>query len=434
MTRFDALLERFARPEDRTLLQHGAGWRGRARLIARISLRYFWVYLILLLLSFVWVAASGMDVYHRTEMPQFCGTCHEMGHNFDTWAASRHGTIKCIDCHAKPGFSGWVQAKMGGMAQLYTHLTATSIKDIHLEQRHRDTLTANCVRCHTETARAVDRYSRVMAHKRHGELGVQCIKCHGANIAHPSPQEAKIPKGGQVDTANCFKCHNGKSVISQKTAFDASAEATCQKCHPDTAFAKDHGGSGSGCLDCHEKGVGKTHYQLDKQNQGALCAKCHDLPKNLNSTHKPFKDGKCSECHRVMVPAYLFRTGPKPDMAFCLRCHDDIAKAVGTAEPAKATPFAEAQKDLHHSHAEDIGRLPELCTRCHAGHGSDAPKALIHLRTVEKDGPPGVYTATPTGGSCNGACHDNDLRRYDRNGTKPEPPPPAPEPGAEATP
>jgi cytochrome c nitrite reductase small subunit len=431
MTRFDSFLERLAgTPKAQHAdLAHMPAWRRRARLIARISLRFFWVYLLLLMATTVWVGAAGMDVYHRTEMPQFCNSCHEMGHNFDTWSDSRHGSIRCIDCHARPGISGYVQAKIAGTLQLYTHLTAKTIDDIHLEKRHEDIVSENCVRCHPETARAADRHNRVMAHKRHGELGLACVICHSAAVAHPDATQAKDKLAGIVETKKCFECHDGKhaqgvTLDKPKVAFAATAKESCEKCHPDATFGKEHGG-GSECLDCHEVRPGQTHFQMDKQNQGALCAKCHDTPTGAKSTHKPFAQGKCGDCHRVMAPAYLFRFGPTPDENFCLRCHEDVAGALAMPNATTLTQFADGKDDRHRQHADDIGRSPDWCLKCHAGHSSGAERAMLHPKADDKDAAPGVYTATATGGQCTGACHDGDDKQYDRTVRKLAAPVPA---------
>lgn len=418
----DSFLLRLAHPRDHALLQAG-GLTARLRLVARISLRFFWIYLLLMGSATLWVAASGMDVYHRTEMPEFCVSCHEMGHNFESWEGSRHGTIRCIDCHARPGLVGYAQAKLSGMAQLYTHITATKIEGIHLEQHHKDIVSDNCIRCHTETARAADRHNRIMAHKRHGELGLQCVTCHTGAVAHPTPKEAKDPLAGLVETKTCFECHDGKTKQGptpelEKVAFAATSQESCQKCHPDSKWGNEHGG-GTECLECHEVAKGNLHFQMNKQDQSQICAKCHDPPEDLKSTHKPFAQNKCGDCHRVMAPAYLFRFGPKPDQAFCFRCHEDVAGALALPTATTLTQFADGKVDFHRQHADDIGSTPGLCLKCHGGHGSTADHALLLLKPEDKDGEPGVFTRTPTGGTCTGACHDEDTVAYDRGGKKP---------------
>lgn len=399
----------------------------RLRVVARIALRYSAIYVSLLMLAFVWVATSGMDVYHRTEGPEFCNACHEMNPNFKTWANSRHGNIKCVDCHARPGFSGWIQAKMAGTAQLVSHLSAESIEDIHLLQHHKEIVSENCQRCHEDSARIADRRGRAIAHKRHGELNVACIECHSGNVAHPTEEEAKHPVRGLVEVAACFKCHDGKNSFQSpqgpRVAFAAVDEKSCEKCHPDSKSALEHGKDDpkttqrKPCLDCHEQAPSGTHYAMDRKDQGKLCAKCHEPEKKAEfaSVHEPFAKGKCDECHKVMASAYLFRDGPKVSKAFCLGCHDNVAGALALPQATTKTMFADGATDLHRSHADDASDEGErLCLACHAPHGSKATRGLVHLRPDGDGAEPGTFTATATGGTCGGSCHDGDDRTYDR--------------------
>lgn len=434
---FDKLLVKLARPRDVAAVAESAGMTRRLRLIARVTLRFFWAYLLLVLGSLVWTGAAGMDVYHRTEMPEFCHTCHEMGANFKTWSNSRHESIKCIDCHARPGIGGWLAAKTAGLWQLYTHVTAKDIKDIKLGERHEHIVSDNCQRCHRDTARSKDRRTRAIAHTRHTELGIACTACHSGNVAHPNDIQAKDPVAGLVDTGTCFECHDGGRRYGEAVAFNANREANCTRCHPDAVFATEHfAGDKSGkhrkpCLDCHERATADAHFSLAKQSTERLCARCHDADPALQSRHKPFADGQCSQCHRVMVPAFLFANGPKPDRAFCLSCHDGMAAAL--AAPVTATVLDELPRiklpmqasltldddddELHKSHLDDIGDSPQVCGRCHAGHGGHSQRGLIRLKG--DDGELGTHKATATGGTCTGACHDDEVKNYRRRAMVP---------------
>lgn len=421
----DRLLGRLASAEDRALLEKPT-LRVRMRVLARTTARYFWLYLVLLVASLAWVSASGMDVYHKTESPEFCSGCHEMGINFDTWANSRHHSIRCIDCHAKPGLTGWVAAKAGGVAQLYTHLTAKSINvdEIELKQKHMDIVSDNCGRCHTGATRLTERDGRRIAHDKHAEAGVACIQCHTGRVAHPDAKDAKITFVGLADTDTCFKCHDGKTTFAGTKGpikvFGTGDETACKNCHPDSIHAQAHFGDKAAgkkpCLDCHEhKDGAQRHYLMDHVNQGKLCGKCHEPNKQTASIHKPYAEGKCDTCHQVMAPGFLFRGQPKANQAFCLSCHGDVAKAIGLAQPATLTNFRDGDSDLHASHAKDASdRGDRLCLSCHDGHASGAAKAMIFLRGVD-GGEPGKFEAKPTGGSCTGSCHDDGMS-YDRSG------------------
>lgn len=441
MKRIDRIIGYLASPEDKALLEQPTMTR-RLRVIARTGLRYLWLYAILLVVSIAWVGAAGNVVYHKTESPEMCKGCHEMGVNFKTWANSRHHAIKCVDCHANPGIAGWVAAKTGGLVQLYTHITVAKVEhdDIELKPVHEDIVSRNCARCHTGSARVSERAGRRLAHARHTEVGVACIDCHSGRVAHPSPQDSTNTYVGLADTDTCFKCHDGKHKIDGPkgvvTAFGLNDEGSCTKCHPDAQHAVDHFGNDprskarKPCLECHEHKEGGRHYLLDHNNLTPLCSKCHEKLKesaSFVSKHKPFADGKCNTCHQVMAPAYLFKDGPKPTKAFCLSCHENIAGALALPKATTVTSFNNDGADLHASHASDASDQGEgLCLACHDGHGSGASRAMIFLRPAEKGGQPGKYIGTPSGGTCQGSCHDEVGNTYNRAGSKPAEPAAAP--------
>ena len=369
MGRFDRLLYRVAQPVDKAALRARPGLGTTLAVIARVALRFFPLYIAALVLGLVLSLGAGADIYHRTEMPRFCGACHEMDTNFDAWAQSQHGGITCVDCHARPGLSGWVAAKAAGTSQLLTHFTADSIEDIRLEQHHKDIVSANCQRCHEGAARLNERDGLIISHERHAELGLQCVSCHAGNIAHPdTAKETEAKPAGLVDLALCFKCHDGEQTIKDKTAFAATDEQRCDTCHPDSRLALQHGADTSAgqhrkpCLDCHDHTEGR-HYQMDPKNEAALCRKCHDAPKGLQSKHKPFAEQRCSLCHRVMSPSHLYRTGPRPTAAFCLGCHDELARtltAKGTFVPTGFATWSQPDDDdvdLHRSHGGERARV-----------------------------------------------------------------------------
>lgn len=274
-----------------------------------------------------------------------------------------------------------------------------------------------------------------MAHGRHQQLGIGCVACHSGNVAHPTEGEATDPVAGLVEVATCFKCHDGGHRYGDAVAFATSDERHCAKCHPDASFAQAHfEGDKSGkrhkpCLDCHQAGKDEAHYAMAKADLPKMCARCHEPTKDVASTHKPYKDGDCATCHQVMVPAFLFKVGPKADKAFCLSCHDGMAlalappatattctdcrpKAVRMAVQASLTIGDDGDLDLHRDHIDNIGDNPQVCRSCHAGHGGASARGLIRLRGDDDE--PGTHTATEGGGSCTGACHDDDTVEYQR--------------------
>ena len=390
----------------------------RLRVVARIALRFFWVYVAVLVFTLVITVSSGMDIYHRTEVPQFCNSCHEMSGNFESWKVSRHESVLCIDCHARPGLTGWLAAKAGGMRQLVTHFTAENIEDIHLGEDHLTIVSDNCQRCHPEASRLEEREGIRVPHKEHFALGVKCAVCHDGKFTHPK-EAAHVGVRGLVDVGQCYRCHDGKTQVSGKTAFDASSEKECSRCHRDAALALQHGADepggdgGLGCLDCHERSEDE-HFPIPEPHVAKLCSQCHETEATFASNHEPFKEGDCQSCHLVMSPAHLFRVGSKPTNTLCFSCHEQMKELLDAKEPTKLSAFRDGKTDLHREHKEYVGDESEAwCLACHSPHGSASPRAMVAIHTLDDKPEGGKYTAgEKKGGSCSGACHGDDEMEY----------------------
>jgi len=443
---FGRILRRFASEEDRKLLNEKSGMRIRFGVMARVARRYVWVYVAVLVTAGIVTVASGMDIYHRTEGAQFCGSCHEMQHNFATWQASHHKDIRCVDCHANPGLSGWLSAKLGGVRQLGKHITAAKIDDIHMKDIHRQVVNNNCSRCHKDAVKNKDIRGIRIAHAKHRKLTKNCISCHTRAFAHPDPKgkmaankskaaaktiAKKIAKSGastgavmdyeppvstRVETRACHNCHDGKSKLGKTVAFAAVDAKNCQKCHMDTKMANSHGGDEHTCKSCHSVSKGNKHFAFSKKEAVKICAKCHEFKETLASAHKPFKTGQCLSCHRVMRPQQLHLTSAKPSAQTCLSCHKKLqAKLKKGAK--ELTGFADDDSDLHREHLEQLGKDQAWCLKCHNAHGSQKAKFLLSFKLTDeekKEGGDAVFTAAAKGGSCKGGCHGEDSAEYTR--------------------
>lgn len=424
MLSFTSLLKRLASKRDKELLEKNPSVGTHLRVLGRVGLRYWWAYLILLIALAASTVSAGMDVYHRTEQPEFCGACHEMSPNVGTWSASRHKDITCADCHAKPGLSGWVQAKAAGVKQLKVHFTAASIDNIKLEDRQHEIINGNCRRCHLGVARLGERLGLGVSHRQHLESGLECITCHTGAFTHPRPPatDGGTPDGGAgpahleqrfVDVKQCYGCHDGEQKAGQKVAFAASDEKNCLKCHPDADQALAHGAKHKSaatrkpCLDCHDALDGGTAHFVTGP-VAPICAKCHEKEAH-ESKHSPYKKNECGECHRVMSPAHLYEVGPRMTNQLCLGCHDELAKLLEERNPAKpGGPFQLEGKDLHHAHKAKLDEVRnDWCLDCHHPHGSAAEFALLRMRQYDDFKKPQAYTvADEGGGRCEGGCHE----------------------------
>lgn len=423
MKRLDRLLHRFASNDDRALLEGRPGFRTRLLVSVHLARRYIWAFGIVVAIALIATVASGMDIYHRTEMPRFCRACHEMSPNFASWERSVHQKTKCVDCHARPGLSGWAAAKASGLRQLFSHFRAKSTADIkaHMGDHHKALVEENCKRCHRRAARIKEKKTVAVAHKRHLDVGLNCIECHSRAIAHPAPR--KEGKQGKKENplfaaADCHACHDGKHRRGKAVAFSATEEARCTKCHLDAKAANSHGGDDHKCTDCHEAQKGRHYAYADKPVR-EICAKCHDTAETTYaSAHKAVGEGRCGDCHQVMSPTHLYKTASAPSANGCLSCHRKLAALLKGRPEKLVSSFSDGDDDLHVSHAGELGKEAYWCKRCHEAHGSDATVGLVSFRRAkdEKEGAASkqAFTASKDGGQCKTACHEDDTMEYTR--------------------
>lgn len=407
------LVRWLASPADRSLLDQRPPLATRFRIVARIGLKHIKIYLFLLVLGLVMTLSSGMDIYHRTEVPQFCGACHEMGPNFASWQVSLHSSITCVDCHAKPGFTGWMEAKLGGTRQLLIHFNAESLEEIEVEAAQRRTIADNCQRCHPGAARLDERSGIAMSHERHFESGISCLECHTRRFAHPEvgPEGAAevAAKPLRADRTSCWKCHDGKHEFGTTVAFDSSNEESCVRCHPDAELGNKHAGGDFACSDCHASREGE-HHPFSRDKVGAeICSACHDLETDLVSQHRHYREGKCLACHSAMSPPHLYRTGPEPEPGTCFACHEEMADLVGGKAGVPPRRFSNGDLDLHGLHGEILDDGGLWCRSCHSPHGSKAPVAMIRLSSDGGTEEDGTFEATAQGGKCTGPCHEEGV-------------------------
>jgi len=332
--------------------------------------------------------------------------------NFKSWEISRHKSIKCVDCHAREGILGYVQAKLGGVRQLIKHISADTIDDIHVNEKQQGIISDNCRRCHESTARIPERPDILISHKRHLEIGVDCVKCHSSVFAHPREDSGEA-SALLAETGACMNCHNGKNFNESLIAFDATRGESCSRCHPDAKLALNHGGMEQTCGDCHEA-TEERHFSYSDENVSKICSTCHDIEDDFTSTHEPYKKRLCLECHQVMSPAHLYKTASRPSPDTCFTCHKQMSTLLSDAGKSNISKFSDGKSDLHRVHSGLFEPSEDWCLTCHGAHGSKASVAMIRIRVKNTDGGPGVFAATATGGTCTGACHEDDTVTYTR--------------------
>ncbi|MBI4656041.1 MAG: NapC/NirT family cytochrome c [Elusimicrobia bacterium] len=122
------------------------------------------------------------DFFARTETPQFCGLCHAMKNQRETWFHSGHKGVLCIDCHLpndNPA-NHYLWKSIDGAKDLIYHFSGIKEADeITLSGHGRKVLLANCIRCHTDMVEHINTMRncwdchRTLSHRRTGVIDIR---------------------------------------------------------------------------------------------------------------------------------------------------------------------------------------------------------------------------------------------------------------------
>jgi len=307
------------------------------------------------------ISVGGGGTYVAMEVttrPKFCRSCHIMEPYYDSWAASSHKNVACVECHYEPGLLETFEGKFKALSQLAKYVTATQGTKPWAEVSD-----YSCMRsgCHSQRLLEGEiNFGRIKFDHRQHLIGMErgkklrCTSCH-----------SQIVQGSHltVTTSSCILCHFKQSSRT-KPIND------CNTCHgppPEEIKVGDF-----------------TFRHGDYIARGVSCDSCHgDVTRGTGDVPRE----RCGSCHNKQ--AHLDRYG---DVEFlhknhvtdhsvnCIECHMEIQHGLPPRE--------------EHYRGD--------CSKCHEGaHGSSAD---IYRGTGGKDvaDHPGVmYLARVT---CNG-CH-----------------------------
>ncbi len=194
--------------------------------------------------------AAGAAAVPFTDRPQFCASCHTIRPSVDSWEASSHKDVTCVECHVRPGLAGFIEDKvLKGMRDVAVTWFGTPTDPHDLRARVDSDVCAGCHRAILRVSEVstrdlpapVNDVGLVMSHRKHMEAFAQrgrgegCTTCH-ARVVHGTPVKGYpivIPRGHvTLDTKPHYPDHPEGSALWN------AALADCARCHDDTtAFA-----------------------------------------------------------------------------------------------------------------------------------------------------------------------------------------------------
>ncbi|MDP2912642.1 MAG: NapC/NirT family cytochrome c [Candidatus Omnitrophota bacterium] len=273
--------------------------------------------------------AGFVFLFEFSTSPQFCKSCHIMKPYYESWKASKHNKVGCVECHYPPsGPREYLWKKFQALSEVVKYVTRT-----YKPRPFAEVEDSACLRegCHSKRlldgkltfGRGVkfDHRPHLTESRRGRQL--RCTSCH-----------SQIMVGSHVEVTldTCYLCH----FKGLKGARELKPIGGCVSCHevPEKEFTlgnmkynhKDFAAKhGVECQDCHLNVI---------QGSGAApkdrCYSCHNQPERLDrygdiafihENHITRHSVACFHCHTEMT--HSVKTVSQQPKLDCAMCHSD---------------------------------------------------------------------------------------------------------------
>ncbi len=332
----------------------------------------------------------------------------------------------CFECHSDKGLT-----KVNGSGRevsLYVD-KANWENSVHAD--------ISCVGCHTDLeGMEAEHAARLQS--------VNCGQCHEeVDKVYQGSLHAEAIKRGVRDSARCSDCHGSHYIYPRDHILSKvnplNLEETCDRCHGDVAFVKEHRGipdrvlpgliyresvhgravkrgieGAAACSDCHSshnlRGPLDPESLISRQNVSSTCGKCHSEAfreyegsvHGLAAKRGVGRSPVCTDCHGIhsikapIDPASSVAE-QKIAMTTCPQCHG--AEWI-TREYGVSALNVKSYLDSYHGLAKKGGDVVAAnCASCHGVHDirpSSDPKSMVHKSNLIK-----------TCGSCHPGASEN---------------------------
>lgn len=254
---------------------------------------------------FVWI------MFRVSESPAFCGVCHNMKPYIDSWKASTHKHVPCVDCHYEPGFINHLKGKWrDGQVSVVYFISGKYAGKYHAEISDNSCLQEGCHK-RSELKDDILFKSVKFSHSNHLEdlrrgKKLRCTTCH-----------AQIVQGEHliVNESDCFICHFYPEKKGEPLSGDIAKCDICHKVLPEEITVK-----------------GRVYYHGRYQKYGILCTRCH-VSIVQGDGHVP--ENKCVECHSEPATTqakfstgFIHRNHVTDHKVECDNCHTEITHKI----------------------------------------------------------------------------------------------------------
>ena len=339
------------------------------------------------------------------------------------FAASVHGSLDCISCHADiegkelPHDDTLQPVDCGSC---HDTIKAQQARSLHGKAAaHGDPLAPVCSSCHgTHDIVPVRAPGSPVAPLR---IPFLCGKCHEEgspvqkqreihqdhileNFSESIHGEGLLRKG-LIVAPSCASCHTAHSILPHTDPESSIARrniaGTCTKCHAEIEMVHRKVIKGAlwekelhvlpACVDCHQPHkIRKVFY--DQGMADSDCMRCHDRPdikassdgrslqvRAIDLAGSRHAKTSCSQCHTGVSPSRVRSCETITARVDCAACHAEVGQQYQKSTHgqlfAKSDPNGPSCKECHGTHGV-LGRIdprsatfainvPTLCARCH---------------------------------------------------------------------
>lgn len=347
----------------------------------------FYKILTITLFSILFLGIAGYGTVEFTSSSGFCGSCHEMNPEYNTWKASSHSNVACKECHIKPDVVSYAKAKANGLVELYSKATDSYTAPIEMPK---DIPNSQCELCHDMKNRKTTAESDIIIpHDKHLAKDIDCVTCH-YGVAHGDVKDRSVTFKSDYDK---WSSDLGKQMMSVK--FTQPKMEDCIKCHE----ARD---VSTACKTCHSTG---------------MKPKSHDDSNFMKGEHGQLAEKdikKCDSCHSLMSDTEIKNLGTKSASEQFLSTGKAKEGTISAQEYAKENTYCEkchTKRPASHvngwnnSHGTAAKADEQKCFACHSNK-KITTSTITSTGLVSNAVPTDDSGSTPSCASCHPAMHD----------------------------
>ena len=251
-----------------------------------------------------------------------------------------HKEVDCNECHKDDNIIDYEIAD-----KEYTYLGLTTECLLCHEDEHKNTLPANCSKCHTFDAfipaslfdHDDSNFPLLGEHKK-----IDCAGCHQPDVA--GIDEGYIYRG--LKFSSCESCHSD--------VHDDRLGSNCIACHTERSFRSFSGGKNFK----HNQ----TRFPLRGKHKRAACKECHEIGKSYTTVFNDYWQSDFNECITCHEDIHEGKFGTD-----CRQCHNENSFNVEAMS-----------KDFNHGMTEFPLEGKHVNVDCKSCHGSSMTESLPH--------------------------------------------------------